>query len=215
MADLVAGRYGQINPWWTLLGQPVNAIQSDIPARSDLEYLGINTLTDTAAALTSGTVTIVAVPVDPGTTVSKVSVLVGATAASTPTHSFAAIYSGISSAAPALLKQSTDGAAAVIAASARFDFSLSAAYTIQPGDAPYGYVWVGVSVTGSAVPSLITAGGTLATAAQYAYFTNSFGGSTNGPASLASHFGSAVGATAPATITSVTAQTTAPVVFLT
>jgi hypothetical protein len=215
MADLVSGRFGQLNPWWTLLGQPVNATQADIPARSDLEYLGISALTDTAAALTTQTITCVAIPVDPGTTVSKVSVVVGATAASTPTHSFACLYSGISAAAPALLKQSTDGTTAAIAASGRFDFTLSAPYVIQPGDAPYGYVWAGVSVTGTAVPSLITAGGTEATAAQYAWFTNTFGGSTNGPAALTFRFGSSIGATAPATITSVTAQTACPVVFLT
>lgn len=215
MADLVSGRYGQLNPWWTVLGQPTNVAQANIPARSNLEYLGINVLTDAAAALTSGTVTVVPVPVDPGTTITKVSVLVGASAASTPTHSFAAIYSGISTAAPALLKQSTDITTTAIAASARFDFTLSAAYTVSPTDAPYGYVWVGVSNTGTAVPSLVTAGGTEATAAQYAWFTNSFGGSSTGVAALAARFGSSVAGTAPATITSVTVQTAAPVVFLT
>ena len=213
MADLVSGRFGQLNPWWNIMGQPVNATQSDIPARSDLEYLGINTLTDTAAALTSGTITVVPVPVDPGTTITKIDVLVGATAASTPTHSFAVLYSGLNSAAPAKLQQSTDGTTAAIAASGTFTFSL-AGYTVQPADVPNGYLWVGVSVTGTAVPSLITAGGTIATAAQYAYYTNTFGGSSTGVAALAAHFGSAVGATAPATISSVSAQTTAPVVVI-
>lgn len=215
MADLVSGRYGQLNPWWNVIGQPANVAQADIPARSNLEYLGLSVLSDTAAALTAGTVTVVPVAIDPGTTVTKVSVLVGGTAASTPTHSFACLYSGISTAAPALLKQSTDGLTAAIAASARFDFTLSSAYTIQPADAPNGYVWVGVSTSGTAVPSLVTAGGTEATAAQYAYFSATFGGASTGVAALAAHFGSSVGGTAPSTITSVTAQTTCPVVFLT
>ena len=214
MADLVTGRFGQLNPWWNAVGQPTNATQTDIPARSNLEYLGINGLADTAAALASGVVTVVAVPVDPGTVISKLSVVVGATAASTPTHSFAAIYSGLNSAAPALLKQSTDGLTAAIAASARFDFTLSAAYTIQPGDAPNGYIWAAVSVTGTAVPSLATVDSG-ATAAQYAWFTNTLGGSSTGVAAFCATFGSAVAGTAPATITSVTKATTAPVVFLT
>ena len=36
MADLVSGRWPQTNPWWSLLGQPTNVNQSDVPARSNL-----------------------------------------------------------------------------------------------------------------------------------------------------------------------------------
>lgn len=213
MPDLPSGMFPKLNPLWNILGQPANVVNSSYPARSNLEYTSIDTLADTAAALVSGVATFVAVPFDAGNVVSKISVLVGATAASTPTHSFAAIYSGTTVAAPPLIAQSTDGTTAAIAASARFDFTLTTAQLITPAQVPYGYLWVGISVTGTAVPSLITVP-TGATAGQYAWFTNTLGG-TGSVLAFSATAGSALGGTAAATIATPTKTTVAPVVFLT
>lgn len=209
---LLRGRYPLTNQLWSVLGQPVNATQGDLPARTNLEYTGITGLLDTAASLVSGVMTAVMIPVDVGTVVSKISVLIGASAASTPTHSFAALYSGTTVAAPPLIGQSTDLLTGAIAASARFDFTLTAAQTITAAQAPNGFIWAAISNTGTAVPSLITAGSNAA-AAQYAWFTNFAGGQTTAAFCISS--GSAVNGTAPATLVYATQKLVAPVVFLT
>lgn len=206
--DLVGGRYPLTASLNSILGQPVNATQANTPVRTNLEYTGINDLTDAAASLVSGKLTLVPVPVDPGTVISKVTVLVGATAASTPTHSWAAIYSGILT-TPALQgAQSADGTTAAIAASAAFSFTLATEVVVTPTIAPYGYVYVGVSVTATtSVPSLISAA--CATAAQYAWFTDS-------PPFFGATYSSSLGATAPSTVTlaSASAIATPPVFFV-
>lgn len=208
---LVAGRYPLRNSLWSVLGRPTNASDPDRPARTNLEYTGIGGLADTAASLASGVMTAVMVPVDHGAVITTVSVLVGATAASTPTHSFAALYSGTTVAAPPLIGQSTDGTSAAITASARFDFTLTTPQLITPTNAPYGFVWAAISVTGTAVPSLVT-GPSNAAAAQYAWFTNFAGGQSTAAFSITS--GSAVGGTAPATLVYASQKLVAPIVFL-
>lgn len=213
MADLVSGRYPETFSLWSVLGQPPNATQADIPARTNLEYLGVTGLVDSVAALVTQVMTVVAVPVDPGTTVAKISVLVGATAAGTPTNSFAALYSGTTVAAPPLIGQSTDGLTAAIAASGRFDFTLTTAQLITPAQAPNGFIWAAIMVKATTVPSLVTVP-TGATAAQYAWFTNTAGG-TAASKGFAITSGAALTTTAPATLISASALTTAPVVFLT
>lgn len=221
MADLVSGRFPQLNPWWNMLGQPTNVVQADIPARSNLEYLGLGGgLTDSAAAsgatiLASGVMTAVPVPVDVGTVISKISILTGATAASTPTHSFGALYSGTNVAAPPLIGQSTDGSTAAIAASGRFDFTLTTANLVTASQAPFGYLWVAFSATYNTTgPSLVTSASTIATACQYQWFTNTLNPAAGGVGFCITS-GSSVAGTAPATLIGASAKTVAPVVFLT
>jgi hypothetical protein len=93
MADLVDGRYPQVDAQWSMLGQPVNVSQSDIPVFSNLRALGLGNPTDGALAAT-GVACAVPIPVDYGAIISKVSLLVGATAEATGTHAWAALYSG-------------------------------------------------------------------------------------------------------------------------
>jgi hypothetical protein len=204
MADLVDGRYPESNPLWAALGQTVNATQSDIPARTNAEYLGLSTLTDSALAAT-GVGCFVPIPVDVGIVVSKVSVFVGATAEATGTHLFAAIYSGI--ATPALIAQSADNTgAAAMAASARFDFTLASANTITSAQAPNGFIYAGIAVTAGTIPTVASVA--CPTAVGYQWYTT-------GPLFLAATAGSALGATAAATIASPSARTPAPIVVLT
>lgn len=205
---LVRGRFHETNPIWNWLGQPVNATQGNIPARSNLDYASGLALSD-GAALASGVATAVPVPIEYGEVYSKVTVLVGATAASTPTHSWACLYSApAAQAVPAKVgTQSTDGTTAAIAASAAFTFTLGATYTANATDSPQGYLWVAVCVTGTAAPTL--ASYTLAAAVAYPWFTNS-------PAKMgAVTSGSSLGASAPSTLASPAAQAVTPVVFLT
>lgn len=190
----------------SFLGATASTAQGNVPIRSNLEYpVYSGALADTAASLATGVLTAVPVPVDVGTTITKLSFLVGATAASTPTHSFAAIYSGTTVTSPPLIAQSTDGLTAPIAASARFDFTLTTPQTITAAQAPYGFIYVGFSVTGTAVPSLITtpAG---AAAGQYRWFTNT-------PLYFSQTAGSALAGTAAATLINASTLTTAPAVF--
>lgn len=205
MADLVRGRYNLTNPVWNWLGQPVNATQSDVAVRSNLAFGPGLALTD-GAALATGVMTSVAIPVEYGDVISKVSVLVGATAEATGTHAWAALYSGL--ATPALLAQATDltGATAVGPASGRFDFTLASSQLITPANAPQGFVYASIMVAATTVPTL--ASYTHAAAVAYQWFTN-------GPLKMgALTSGSSLTTTAPATIASPSAQAVTPVMFL-
>lgn len=207
MSDLVHGKYPLGHPLTKALGGQVNASQANLAVRSNLEWFGINDLTDAAASLVTGKATVVAVPVEVGDVISKVSILAGATAESGGSHAWAAIYSGVPTTAVLLGAQSVDATGAtLIAASARADFTLATPVEITAAVAPGGFVYAVVSVTGT-VPSLISAA--VAVAAQYPWFTGS-------PAVFGGTEGSGLGATAPATITlsGVTAIATPPVVFL-
>lgn len=204
MADLVLGRYPQTNPLWSIMGQPANVAQANIPAFTNLQYGTITT--DTAAALTTATMTVVPVAVDIAT-ISKVTISVGATAEATGSHLFAALYSGI--AVPALLGQSTDQTgAAVAAASADLTFTLATPVVVSQTNCPTGYIYVGICCTATTVPSLRAYA--VAAAVEYQHT----GVSANAPLGLAFRFASTTG-TAPATIASITAQAGAPVVVLT
>ena len=218
-ADLVGAHYPLNGVFDSLYGQARNAAQANAPIRSNLEYLGLGGgLTDTAGTTIapSGVMIVVPIPVDIGTEVSKVSVLVGGTAASVPTHSFAALYQG-SGASPALIGQSTDGASAAVAASARFDFTLTTPYVIgsNSNDAPNGYVFAAYMFVATTQPSIITNAGTIAAAGQYAWFTNSPGhGAWSLPGTLSASAGASLTTAAPATYIIVAQKTVAPLVFL-
>lgn len=203
MSDLVGAHAAQNSAWDVLLGGTRNVVQSNLPARSNLEYLGLSTLTDGALAA-SGVCAAVAVPVDIGVVYSKITYLVGATAASTPTHAFAAVYSGI--ATPALLAQSADSTTGAIAASAAFTVTLQTPQLATPTNAPGGFWYVSISQTGTAVSS--AAAMSTPTAVGYQWFTG-------GPLFFSATHGSAVGGTAPGTIASPSAKAVAPVVILT
>lgn len=203
--DLVGGRYPLTYPFAKALGLKSNSAQVNISARSNLEYLGLGDLADTAAALSSGTMTLVPIPVEIGDLIEYVDVFVGATAASTPTHSWAALYN---ESGAILGSQSVDGATAAIAASGVSTFTLGGGgYIVGVADAPNGFIYAGVSVTASTVPSLAAA--SIATAVGYQLYSS-------GPAFYAAHSGSALGASAPASVTlsSATVQAGVPVVVL-
>lgn len=204
MSDLSGGHYPQYWGLQALFGGLTNVANPSVPPRSNAEWLGIGDIADGAVA-GSGIICAVPVPVDIGTTVSAISILVGATAASVPTHSWGALYSGI--ATPALIGQSTDGSTAAIAASAAFKFTLTTPQNITAAQAPGGWVYAAFSITATTVNTAIVSNAT-PSGVQYAYFTNS-------PAYLSLTSGSSVGATATATLASPSVKTVAPLVVLT
>jgi len=200
---LTRGRYPVTNPIDSLLGQTRNVLNPSQPAYSNL-YLagGITALTDGTVS-TSRVATSVAVPVDQGAVISKVSLFVGATASATITNEWAALYSGI--AVPALIGQSTSVTTAM-AASGIFTFTLTAPQLITPANAPNGFIYVSLNefATTQATAAVFTS----ATAVLYAWYTGA-------PLFICATHGSSLGATAPATIVTPTAQATAPIVVLT
>lgn len=205
-ADLVGGHYPTYSAQDALLGQARNVTQANLPAFTNFPWVGATDESDAAASLVGGKLTVISVPVDIGVPITDISAMVGVTGASTPTHAWAALYSGTLTTATLLGTQSPDKTTTAIAASTTWT-SVISTYTIQPADAPYGYIYVGLSQTGTGVSSLI--GGGMATAGQYAWFTDS-------PPFFAGTYSSALGATAPATVTlaSVTAIATVPFIVL-
>ena len=159
----------------SFLGNAGQSTNAALPIRSNLEwdpYSGPAVDTAGASVAGSGVAWAVPVPVDVGMTVTNVSFLVGATAASTPTHSLGALYSGTTVTSPPVIGQSTDGGTAALAASTRFDFALTTPTVITSAMAPYGFVYASVAVTATTtLPSVVTlpcgASGT-----QYRWFTN-------------------------------------------
>ena len=208
MADLVGGNWPQHSPFAAFLGNLANETQSNIPARGNHEF-GIGQWVDGALA-GSGVACLVAVPMDPGTVVTRINMFVGATPASTPTHTFVALYSGI--ATPALIgTQGTDTTTTAVAASGLFQQKLGSPYLVKPADCPNGYIYAAVSQTATAV---FTAWGfTTPTAVNYQGFT----GSTT-PAAVqpmyAATAGSALAGTAAATAT-LASKAVAPLIVLT
>jgi hypothetical protein len=201
-SDLVAAGYPTTYPFRKLLGQAGQVQQANRSQRSNLEWLGLANPTDGALAATD-VGCFVPIPVEIGDKLSKIAMLVGATAAVTPTHSFAALYSGL--AVPALLAQSADGVAAAIAASKPFTFTLESEVEVTAANAPNGFLYAEVCVTAATVPTAAVV--SIPTAIGYQWFTN-------GPLFLSATAGAALAGKAAATIVTPAAKAVAPLLFV-
>lgn len=217
MADLTSGRYPQSQALQALTGLVGNTAQPNLPVRSNLEWpIYSGALVDTAGAsvAASGVAWAVPVPVDIGMPISKVSFIVGASGASTPTHNFAALYSGTTVTAPPLIAQTIDGTTSAVAASTRFDLNFTTG-TSAPGVqvitnamAPNGFIYVAVSFTvTTSLASVVTIPCGAAAADAGRWFTNS-------PLYFSQTAGSALGGTAAATLVNASQLTVAPVTFV-
>ena len=200
---LVRGGYPVNHAIRKFTGGLANASQANLAARSNQEWVGVASA-DTAAIAASGTAVAVAVPVEIGDVVSRITVLVGATAAGTPTNAFAAVYSGI--AVPALLSQSVSSGAGVVNASGAFTFVLATPVTATYASAPTGFLYVSLVFAATVTPSVATT--LVAAAVGYKAFPNS-------PLFLAATHGTGLSTAAPATIATPTTISTVPVVYLT
>jgi hypothetical protein len=212
MADLVRGHYPVSAVLDSLLGQARNATQSNPPVFTNLSFFGASALTDNSTtALTTAKANAVAVAVDYGAIISKVSFVVGATAGATSTHTNVALYSG-SVAAPAILgTQSTDNTAANggFPASAINTVTLGTPVLITPANAPNGYIYVSLGVTATTVPSLLSA----ATPTAVFYQWSALNSTTANPLGFALT-ATGGGAVAPATLASASVAAAAFITFL-
>lgn len=151
--------------------------------------------------LTTQVMTSVPIFLGAGETVTNLTFTSGATAAGTPTNWWFALYD--TSATPALLAQTADQTTGAFAASTTFTKALSAAQQISVSGIYYAAFCMTVSTTmptlsGTVLPHLDLSTGLLT--------TEKF---------LSASSGSALGATAPATIASVTKLVGVPYVVVT
>ncbi len=212
--DLVGAGYPISRPLLSLLGGNNSLIQPNVPIATNLDF-GFGAWADTA--LNPASVYVMPVPVSPGVTVSRIGVLIGATAGGSITQGWAALYTGTGSAPgttgaqPTLIattiagsvvsNQAAGSAITAPTASTRWEFLFATPQTITSVQAPYGYVYA--AVCASPADSVIMMG--TPTATQYAYYSTSppFIGGTNGSA-----------ASAPATMGTVTKVAATPIVLL-
>src|ERR1035437_1298793 len=93
MTDLVVGRYGAQDPMWLIYGKPANAVQSNVPARSNVWGQKLSAVSDGALAITE-VGCLAAVPVQEGDVISKATYLIGATAGVECEAGYVALYAG-------------------------------------------------------------------------------------------------------------------------
>lgn len=146
-------------------------------------------------ALTTQVMTSAPIYLCAGDVVTNISLRSGATAADTPTNYWFALYSNAPT--PALLGQSADQTSTAWGANTTKTLALASPKTITES----GIYWVGVMVKATAVPTLL---GTIAAPAV-----------ASGERNLSQSSGSSLTATAPATITTVTAKQFVPYVVIT
>lgn len=165
--------------------------------RANLPRVGLyDSASDSGSvALTTQVMTSVPIFLAAGDVVTNVSFFSGATAAGTPTNWWFALYS--SAATPALLAQTADQTSTAWAAFTKKTVALSAAQTITQS----GVYWAAIMVKATTVPTLL---GSLAVPPI-----------VTGERNLAQTSGSALAATAPATIATPTVANFAPYVVLT
>lgn len=169
--DLNAGFYWQTNRMYSLLGQITNVVDTTKPAFTNL--VPGQPLIDGAVA-TTGIATSTPVPVDVGATITNVIFITGATAASSPTHSWAALYQGTGVTQPVFIAQVTDKGSAAIGSKTVFTYALSSATQITSTMAPHGFIYVSLMFASTvAQPSVVSYAAPTATQIFGGWFTNS------------------------------------------
>ena len=98
---------------------------------------------------TTGLITGMAIALHAGDTVTKASVIVGATAGATLTHKYFALYSNAT--VPALLGQQTDDTGASMAANTVYTGTFATPIVV-PSD---GLYWLALCITGTTIPTLL------------------------------------------------------------
>lgn len=159
--------------------------------RRNVQRLPLDDRTD---CLTTAVMTSVPIELEAGDTITSISAISGATAAGTPTNYWFALYSNATT--PALLGQTADQTSTAWAADTVKTVALAAPVKITKG----GIYWVAIMVKATTVPSLLGCVGAKPV--------------ITGEPALANTSGSALTATAPATIASPAAQRAVPLVYV-
>jgi len=125
MSDLTSGRYPDTYEEWMLDGQPAQPYRTTIK-RSDIISTGVT--------LTLATVFVYPVVVQQGDVIGAISIGVK-TATATPTHGWAALYSGVGTSAVLLGAQAPDDTSGFHGSGALQKFTLATPYTVgsNPG----------------------------------------------------------------------------------
>ena len=190
------GAYGLTTREFLLAGSPTALLRESFGR----DGAGV----DNAIAAT-GVMHCTAVPLLQGDTIAKVTFVTGATAASTPTHSFVALYGPwVAGADPVLQAQSADKLTTAMAANTVFTWSLTTAFTV----ATTGTYFVALSQTGTTICTVLGKSVGLNATAEIALLAYN-----TGFPPLASTSGTALAGTPPATHTSITYVTT-PLYFI-
>jgi hypothetical protein len=119
MSDLTSGRYPDTYEEWLLDGSPAQPYRRSI-SRWDIVSAGV--------AMTAATVFVIPVVVQQGDVIDYISIGVK-TASATPTHGWAALYTGTSAAAT-LIAQSADDTSGFHGPGALQKFALATGYTV-------------------------------------------------------------------------------------
>lgn len=203
MTDLVSGRIPATDPMWLIFGKPNNATQGNVPARSNIWQQKLSKLEDGAIAATEVGI-VVPVAVQEGDAITKATYLIGGTPGKLVTAGFVALYEGKKT-GKLLAQSKTKNFAEEIKTAEPFTFTLESTVVIGE-NAPKGFVYVVlVLVSAEAMATMISS--PVPKACQYVWFTG-------GPEVLAGTVGTGLGATAEATLGTVTSAATGPIVFL-
>lgn len=124
MSDLTSGKYPDTYEQWMLDGKPAQPLRTSMDRR-DILAAGVT--------MTLATVFVVPVAVQQGDVIGAISIGVK-TATATPTHGWAALYTGVGTAAT-LIAQATDDTSGFHGSAALQKFTLSSPYTVgaSPG----------------------------------------------------------------------------------
>jgi hypothetical protein len=157
----------QQDPIWRMLGMPTNVLNPSRPASTNISFFGYGTPLDSATAATKKGV-FVAVPVSEGDYISKVTMLTGATEGKTGVKSFVAVYSGTTNKTEAKLLGQSKVAEVALKPKLALTEELEKTVPVNPETAPNGYLFVGLTVEATTIPTLI--GTKLVAATQKAWF---------------------------------------------
>ena len=220
-ADLVGGRYPVTYPFAKALGlvgttveKPAggNITQGNICVRSNAEYLGLGGLADSALA-GSEVGLVVPVPVEVGDEINKVTLLIGATKGKKVEAGFAALYSALNAKnkaeeQPLLAQSKSAKLGEEVAAEKPLTFTLESPMIVTSERAPYGFLYVVVSLEAETMPTAVASATPKACqAALPLQFTNA-------PVVLSGTAGTGLKTKAEATLGAVTSKAVAPLVFL-
>jgi hypothetical protein len=189
---LVSGGYPPKNADWLMDGSPAGMFRANM-RRKEIT-------SDVTAALTTQVMLSVALPLQAGDTVTNLTFVSGATAANTPTNWWVALYSN--AATPALLAQSADQTTTAWAANTTKTVALATAQLISVS----GVYYAALMVKATAPPSLLC---------EVLGIAGAGGAILTGQKVVAQTSGSALTATAPATIATPTTVVNIPYVVAT
>jgi hypothetical protein len=189
------------------LGNLRQSAQPQLPCRSNSSWLGATLLGVALQASEVGTV--VAVPVQAGDIVSRVTLPVGQTKGKGVENAFAALYEGHGT-EPALVGQSKSVALKeTVAAEKPLAFTLEEPVTVTAAMAPHGYIYVLVAMEAETMPNAI--GVNCKTEAHKSLAALS----ANAPLVLAGKAGTGLKTTAKGKLESLAAVEPVPLVILT